>query len=473
LADNDYNGIFPIEVESLTNLEYLDVSKQKSENSFGLSGFLPSFNSAPNLQEVYLQENDFFGEIPASFLASTNTEDVVVDVRQNRLNGTIPFGLQRFSGGVFLFSDNQIGGVPGPLCSLGWNDQPVGNSQCDYVLCPVGSYNGIGRATATLPCTPCASAIYWGTTGCGDIEREVLREFFYGMEGSQWLHNDGWGSHTSVCEWYGVSCYTEGVHTGLVQKLDLRGNNIVGTLDAGIWQLTAMTELDLSDNNIHIESFQGIEDAAMLETLKLSNNQVDTLDGIHMASTTLRNFHCTSCDIYGPFPEQFFTLGNLERLYLNYNYLSGPISGMKDMASLVEIYLFSNELTGELPPQLGSRFAEVISIGHNRLNGTIPATYNVLPALRVFSAEHEGSSTLPVDEEFGFKDNGLIGSIPSFAFCPALREVYLSGNGLGGPIPQNFLESVTEVGAPIHIDISNVSFGRTAYATPTVQNALI
>lgn len=436
----------------MPQLEYLDVSKQKSENSIGLSGDLPRFNQAPRLREVYLQDNDFSNDLPPDFLAATSSDSIVVDLRRNRLSGAIPVGLQRFTNGVFLFADNEITEVPGPLCSLGWNDQPSGSTSCDYVLCPVGTFSALGRATADLTCAPCPSATFAGTSGCGDNEREVLKDLFYGMEGSQWLHNDGWGSHTSVCSWYGVTC-----ENGLVVKLDLRGNNIVGTLSSRIWELTEMTELDLSDNNIVVESFEGVGNAARLETIKLSNNQVNTLDGIGSVNATLKNFHCTSCDIYTPFPQEFFTLSNLEKLYLNYNHISGPATGFGALNKLTEIYLFSNLLTGELPtPQFGSRFAEVISIGHNRFNGTIPTSYNQLFNLRVFSAEYEGLAYLPVDEEYQVRDHGLIGTLPSFSFCSQVQEVYLAGNAFGGAIPSDFLLNA-DVSAPIHVDISSVS----------------
>jgi hypothetical protein len=458
LADNDYNGVFPIEIEALADLEYLDVSRQKSQRSLGLTGFLPSFSSSPNLRELYLQENDFFHEIPSNFLGQTSASGIVVDVRRNRLNGTIPVGLQRFTDSVFLFADNLLDDVPGPLCSLGWNDQPPGSNECDYILCPVGTYNGLGRASIDVPCSPCTSASFSGTTGCGDVEREILKDLFYGMEGSQWLHNDGWESHTSVCEWYGVTCHADGdLRDGLVKKLDLRGNNLVGTLDSQIWELTEMEELDLSDNNVVIDSFEGIGSAVQLTTLKLSNNQVQSLDGIQSA-TSLINFHCTSCEIYGPFPDEFFSLSNLRQLYLNYNHISGPIAGLGLLSQLEEIYLFSNELSGVLPsPLLGSRFARVISIGHNRLTGSIPSSYSTLPNLRVFSAEYEGLSSLPVDEEFQVRDHGLTGPLPAFNFCPGLREVYLAGNALGGDIPPNFLQNVVDASVPLHIDISSVS----------------
>ena len=461
LADNEYNGPFLVGIEQLPELQYLDISKQRTSSNIGLSGFLPTFsNGTVKLRQLYLQENDFFGQISPTFLSGTTSEEVTVDISRNFLNGTIPESLSRFQNSVFLFADNQFGLVPNSLCSLGWNEQPRGDTSCDFVMCQPGTYNAIGRATASLPCSECPNdAPFAGTTGCLDVEREVLKELFLGTEGSQWLHNDGWGSYTDVCQWYGVTCHSDGARDGTVQKLDLRGNNLVGKLSSRIWLLTEMEVMDLSDNNLELQDFDGIEFAVSLNTLKLSNNFVETLAFIGRA-TSLKAFHCTSCEIYGNIPDEFYGLVSLERLYLNYNQLSGPVNGapgMRDLVNLVEIYLFSNELSGELPDQFGSRFAEVISIGHNRFRGTIPRGYNQLRRLRVFSAEYEEPDSLPTDEDITTRDYGLDGQLPDFNNAPKLRELYLAGNSLDGSIPSTFLENVDDTSATIHVDISSVS----------------
>ena len=455
MADNTFNGVFPIEIERLPELEYIDISKQRTSSSQGLSGFVPAFANLTKISQIFLQENSFFGTIPTNFLSATSSNEITVDLRRNEINGTIPVGLSRFQNAEFLFADNMLGAVPNSLCSLGWNDAPQGSTICDFVLCPIGTYNALGRATGTLRCDSCDSgtepALYTGATGCRRTEREILKELFYNLEGSQWLHNEGWGTHVSVCEWYGVTC-----SSGFVRKLDLRGNNLVGTMPSTIWLLTEIEELDLSDNNIIVPSFEMITSATKLRTLKLSNNVVSSLDGIGGA-TSLQNFHCTSCEIHGPIPNEFYDQKVLETLYLNYNHLTGNITKMSSMTFLREIYLFSNELTGEIP-LFNFRFAEVVSLGHNRFSGTIPSGYSRMLNLRVFSAEYEGAYDIPTDDEDNeSRDFGLRGELPAFDNAPALRELYLAGNSLGRTIPSNFLANV-DSSAAMHVDISSVSF---------------
>lgn len=459
LADNEYTGVFEYDIEALPNLEYIDISKQKTSTSFGLTGFLPAFANQTKLSQVYLQENEFFGGIPSNFLASTQASGVTVDIRRNLLNGTIPTTLGRFQDSTFLLADNKFDPVPTSLCSLRWNDQPPGSNDCSYVLCPANSYNGIGRATGELACVQCPSATFAGTTSCGDKEREALTELFYGMEGSQWMHKDGWGSHTDICEWYGVTCGTD----GLVRSLDLRGNNLVGTLSPSIWLLTLMEELDLSENNIKVNSFEMIGDASRLTVLKLSHNEVISLTGIG-AATELKNFHCTSCEIHGPIPDEIYNLKQLELLFLNYNHLTGELNAslIGAMVALRELYLFSNLLSGEIPPRIGHfLFIEVVSLGHNRFSGKIPETYSSMRNLRVFSAEYEEADI----NEVGYnKDYGLFGDLLPFNGNPNLRELYLAGNGIGGTIPKDFLGAVEDLSATIHVDISSVS-QKSGYCT--------
>lgn len=403
---------------------------------------------------MYLQENNFFGEISSNFLSSVASTEIFVDISRNFLEGEIPEGLSRFQKATFLFSNNNLEQIPEALCSLGWNDAPQSSADCNFIMCPAGTFNELGRATTELPCIPCPSAVFAGTTSCGDVERDALISFFYSMEGSQWTHSDGWGSVSSVCDWYGVACHTDGARAGLVRSLDLRSNNMVGTFSSRLWLLTELEELDLSDNDIRFESFERVGDAARLTTLKLSNNVIDALTGIGLA-TSLRHFYCTNCEIHGVVPEEFFVLTELRFLFLNYNFLSGPLDGFGEMRGLVEIHLTGNRLHGKLPPYVGSRFVEVIAFGKNLLSGHIPSTYDGLVRLRSFNVESE----LPTDGN-GFVDAisyGLAGPLPSFSRASGLTEIFLANNALGLYIPENFLAAVEDLSSSIRVDISNVS----------------
>ena len=60
--------------------------------------------------------------------------------------------------------------------------------------------------------------------------------------GDEWINNTGWGTDSSHCDWYGVTC-DENEH---VTILDLGGNMLSGTLPPEIGNLPMLTVLRLN-----------------------------------------------------------------------------------------------------------------------------------------------------------------------------------------------------------------------------------
>ncbi|MDZ7791075.1 MAG: hypothetical protein U5L08_11410 [Xanthomonadales bacterium] len=94
---------------------------------------------------------------------------------------------------------------------------------------------------------------------------EVLEDFYEAMNGDDWHRNDGWlDSEVDVCDWYGISCVTEGEEFGgyeWIGRIELQDNNLQGQLTAELqermWTYgptsTPSIELDLSGNAIRGE----------------------------------------------------------------------------------------------------------------------------------------------------------------------------------------------------------------------------
>ncbi|MYF79188.1 MAG: hypothetical protein F4180_04735, partial [Chloroflexi bacterium] len=152
-------------------------------------------------------------------------------------------------------------------------------------------------------------------------------------------------------------------------------NDLSGTDTSFLFQLTRLTHLDLSDNNlggiIRGEYFDTQSsgptwaDLSQLEYLNLSDNHLTggiptTLERATAAKEIDLSGNRLTGDIVGYFEtgglddlNNLSGLSNLERLYLNDNQLSGTISAqLGNLTNLQELWLHNNALTGEVPSEL-------------------------------------------------------------------------------------------------------------------------
>jgi hypothetical protein len=65
--------------------------------------------------------------------------------------------------------ENEISGIDSDLCKTdGVNDFDALSFGCNGILCPVGTWNNLGRqSNEDVPCEPCKKAKFMGTTNCG------------------------------------------------------------------------------------------------------------------------------------------------------------------------------------------------------------------------------------------------------------------------------------------------------------------
>jgi Leucine-rich repeat (LRR) protein len=455
LSQNALSGSLPTSLESVVSLKHLDFSEQASIGR-GLNGRLLSFSSMGNLTEVYLQHNNFEGPIPSDFLSSVPKDKLVtVDLRYNGLNESIPLELGNLDKMNLYVSTNLITDIPQALCAKDWNDGDVALNGCDGLLCPIGTFNTFGRATKGVNCFQCddpAAPPYLGNTFCGSaVEHQALVFLYKSFGGPNWKSDNNWLRNDDHCTWEGITCYQSGELSGLVQKIDLKNNNLIGSLQFGLlWQMVGLNYVDLSQNGISIP-FSLIGNAVNLETIKLSETNQNTLEGLE-ESQTLKSLHLTSAAFTGTIPEQIFSLTSLEELYMSHNKMSGTLSfQFGELNQLKDLYLFGNELGGTIPTEMGflARL-EHLSLGNNRFVGSMPRQITSLPLLKFLSLENEnGASSDNSASAFG-----LSGPLPALDGLPQIEELYMAHNSFTGTLPEHFLQGVNDKSAKIIVDLS-------------------
>ena len=153
-----------------------------------------------------------------------------------------------------------------------------------------------------------------------------------------------------------------------------------------------------------------------------------------------------SNQLSGPIPPALGTLAHLERLYLGNNQLSGPIpSSLGTLAHLEYLHLNGNQLSGPIPPALGALVNLIsLDLGPNELSGPIPPALGDLAHLqRLDLAGNELSGPIPPAlgdlahlQRLYLGQNRLSGPIPpALGALANLTDLRLGNNALSGPIP--------------------------------------
>ena len=136
----------------------------------------------------------------------------------------------------------------------------------------------------------------------------------------------------------------------------------------------------------------------------------------------LRRLFLWDNDLSGPIPPELGQLTQLQELNLPSNTLSGPIPPeLGQLAQLQELRLNSNTLSGPIPPELGQLTQlQELYLSINTLSGPIPPELGQLAQL----------------QELRLNSNTLSGPIPpELGQLTQLQELYLPSNTLSGPIP--------------------------------------
>ena len=334
------------------------------------------------------------------------------------------------------------------------------------------------------------------------IQRWALSTLFYSLYGTDWTINNGWLSHNGnlehECTWHGISCSS----SGTIISINLKANRVDGHFPDEIVLLVDIEYLGLSENKIrsipsslislpnlkvldlHKNRIREIPDgdygASRMEELYLSYNGISSIpntffqlrflkvlwlanNGISAPlsgfgkMTLLEELDLESNQFYGPIPEEMFGLSNLSVLYLYENELTGQIPpGLSQLTSLTALDLHSNQIEGQIPAEIGSfSMLSELYLGNNKIGGQIPSQLYKVTSLTVLDiSENYLNSTLgsgignlnqltKLDLHDNYKKSGgevesygIYGSIPeTIGSLTQLKELRLDNNYVSSTLP--------------------------------------
>ena len=399
LQTDDFSGLTALTKLNLSNNHFTTIP--------------PQLFNLFNLTYLNLENNELSGEIPEELSNLTNLTELYLNNNAS-LIGTLPQSLTELTKlEKLLFQDT---GLCAPL-----------NAAFQTWLQGITETNG----------SNCGSP--------GTYERSLLVALYNATDGDNWTNKTNWLSDNDLSTWHGVS-----VSNGWVTGLDLRDNNLTGTIPAELGNVTNLRYLNFYANQLSGEIPKELGNLAKLKSLDFWGNALSGEIPEKLGNlTNLTYLRLSENELSGSIPVELGNLTNLEHLKLGNNVLSGAIpEELGDLSNLTYLDLGDNALSGSIPKELGKLSKlEYLELDDSALSGSIPKELGKLSKLEYLELDDSAlSGAIPVElgnltqlNRLELQGNNLSGAIPvELGNLTILEHLYLENNSsLTGALPQS------------------------------------